>query len=144
MERYCLAGCLILGFYLDFAVWMETQIFRCLNLHWQKSMAALWRGNAFSHHWPFVKGIQSLGDSLHKMPLMRSFDVYLILAGANCLPKSPDVWNLGQTCDNSKFQHEEVIISIIKCGVKSLIHSQTSTVALLKFKFEYIISPHTW
>ena len=35
------------------------------------------------------------------------------------------------------------IASILKCGMKSFTHSQTSTVALLKFGNGYIVSSHT-
>ena len=36
-----------------------------------------------------------------------------------------------------------IITSIIKCGMKSLIHSQTPTIALLKFGNGFVISSHT-
>ena len=39
------------------------------------------------------------------------------------------------------FQHEKVITSLIKCGMKLLIHFQTSTVASLKFGNVYIFPP---
>ena len=38
------------------------------------------------------------------------------------------------------FQYGEVVTSIIKCGIKSLIHSHTSTVTPSKFKNRYVIS----
>ena len=35
--------------------------------------------------------------------------------------------------DKVRSEHEEMIIAIIECGVKLLVHSQTSTVVQLKF-----------
>ena len=105
----------------------------------------------FQRYWPFVRGIhRSPVNSPHKGHLCGAFIFSLICAWINGWVNNRETGNLrrhhahydvtvmtqGAPCTNMAYIH------YIKCGIKLLIHSQTSTVA--PFGNLYVILAHTF